>query len=170
MAYKLGRCSRAQRENKKRAVHQSNMVYKELRQLSCYTWNVQIDSKCGCYRQERQQLLVKSAKVSYFFLPYGTKYSKTQWVFINKHTGLRQYRFIKRREIINVKKESWKHDLWPSCLWRRCGQSATMATTPRQWRSGWSRWSSATTPSPSSSMVTPPWSWWRRSGRSSSSM
>lgn len=51
MAYKLGRCSRVQRENKKRAVHQSNM-YKELRQLSCYTWNVQIDSKCGSYWQE----------------------------------------------------------------------------------------------------------------------
>lgn len=60
--------------------------------------------------------------------------------------------------------------LSPSSLYQRCGLLVTMATTQHQWRNGWSRWSLATTPSLSSSTVTPPWSLSRRSGKSNSSM
>lgn len=60
-------------------------------------------------------------------------------------------------------------DIWPVSFSWRCGRWVTMEITPRLWRSGWSHWSWETTPRLSSSMATPPWNWWRRSGRSSSS-
>ncbi|KAL0195953.1 hypothetical protein M9458_009525, partial [Cirrhinus mrigala] len=49
-----------------------------------------------------------------------------------------------------------------------CGLLVMMEITPPQWPNGWSLWSWATIPSLSSSTATPPWSWSRRSGRSSS--
>lgn len=67
------------------------------------------------------------------------------------------------------KRAAPRSHIWPASFSWRCGRWVTMEITPRLWRSGWSRWSWETTPSLSSSMATPPWSWWRRSGRSSSS-
>lgn len=55
-------------------------------------------------------------------------------------------------------------------VYLRWDLSDTMATTPHQWQSGWSLWSSGTTPNLSLSMVTLPWSWSKRSGKLSSSM
>lgn len=90
--------------------------------------------------------IIKSYKISSQHHHTYEKVGKKKNKFTSRNLPSTQYASILRNKLRSPqchyncygKLQEGNKNVSPSCLHWRCGLSATMATTPRRWRSGWS--------------------------------